>query len=276
MNKPSVTLSDLQETLTSILPKDCGVTAIVFSDSSYLPVLRNWISHTREAGFNNILVVSLDEEVLDYANKNQIKSILMAYNNSLTDLWIQRAEFFSIICGLGYDFIHSDADAIWVKNPQNYCFDIPADMMFSQGTIWPPDVLHEWSFVLCCGFFAARASKATQSFFEQLSARVKIDKDDQATVNRLLLERQIKWDNLKMDNLEKEFKGHKYKIYNSPVLGTNGDIRLSLLPYKFFPRTVLSDMSQAFVAHPLSPKTCTDKIESLSELGLWKLNGLKI
>ena len=97
MNRTSSTFSDWEQLLISMLPKDVGTIAIVFSDSSYLPVLRNWISHTREAGFNNILVVSLDEDVLDYANKNQIKSILMSYNNSLTDLWIQRAEFFSIM-----------------------------------------------------------------------------------------------------------------------------------------------------------------------------------
>jgi hypothetical protein len=104
MNESSFSQTDIQQKLAFVMPKDGKIPAVVFSDISYLPVLKNWISWARKTGFHNILVVSLDKEIFEYAKENRIKSILMSYDNNLTDLWIQRAEFFSLMCSLGYDF----------------------------------------------------------------------------------------------------------------------------------------------------------------------------
>ena len=57
------------------------------------------------------------------------------------------------------DFVHSDADAVWLKNPLISFGKTAFDLLASQGTIWPLDVFEQWRFVLCCGFLGSRYKK---------------------------------------------------------------------------------------------------------------------
>jgi hypothetical protein len=116
-----------------------------------------------------------------------------------------------------------------------------------------------------------RACPGTRLFFKQVSAITRIVKDDQIALNRLLIDEGIEWE---IDNLyytEKVYKKHKYKIFNFPVFGKLSNLRIALLPYEKFPRTVESNLHEAVVAHPISPKTCVGKKEILEEIGLWRL-----
>ena len=53
-----------------------------------------------------------------------------------------------IACGI--DFVHSDADAVWLRDPIPEYFGPgeTADLVASQGTRHPPDVFGRWGFVL--------------------------------------------------------------------------------------------------------------------------------
>ena len=165
---------------------------IVFSNYNYLPVLENWLVAMQLLKIENIIIVALDEELHNYMTKKNIPSVLRPCGLDLGELWIHRVKVLLELMEEGYDLIHSDADAVWLKNPLPYLNSIKQDMIFSQGTYWPKDIHKEWGFVLCCGFFYIKNNKNTLTFVKELYERVKEDKDDQISCNRLLMESNIK------------------------------------------------------------------------------------
>ena len=38
-------------------------------------------------------------------------------SGNLRDLWVQRIRVFSALLAAGEEFVHSDIDAVWVRNP---------------------------------------------------------------------------------------------------------------------------------------------------------------
>ena len=85
-------------------------------------------------------------------------------------------------------FIHSDVDAIWLKNPLNYLKGCPGDLLFSQGTVFPRNMFNKiWIIVACCGFFMIRESNASSTFLHELHKGIQKDKDDQLAVNKILM-----------------------------------------------------------------------------------------
>jgi hypothetical protein len=254
----------------NILPGE--IPALIFANKAYSQVLDNWLAHAETVGFNHVMVVSLDEEIHADLKMRGVRSILAAQDGSLAELWMLRAHWFSFLCRSGVDFIHTDADAVWLKNPVDYCFDLPADVILSQGTIWPPDVLQSWGFVLCCGFFAVRACQAAQHLFEKVAYRTAIEGDDQLALNRILMEGRVKWHT---DGVSRELKMYsklQYAIFDEPVFGQMGDLRLALLPYKKFQRIPLQFSEAPVIVHPLSLKKGHSKKEILSACGAWRLS----
>lgn len=99
-----------------------------------------------------------------------------------------RIKLFLRLVESGRDFINSDADAVWVRDPRTWLArHHDCDLLFSQGTIHPLKYYFKHHFVLCSGFFLCRANERTQAYFAQSDAPDWTVHDDQYRLNMLLL-----------------------------------------------------------------------------------------
>src|ERR1700722_10022350 len=90
---------------------------ITFADARYLPLLAIWLDNLRRLGFRRIKVYSLDAETFAWCRKQDVDSAVLMWQGNLADLWVQRIRTFSALLDAGEEVIHSDADAIWIRNP---------------------------------------------------------------------------------------------------------------------------------------------------------------
>lgn len=244
---------------------------IVFADAAYASVLANWLAHVRALSIENVLVIALDAETHAATNARGIACARLRETSSRAELWIRRVELFAALVDAGIDFVHSDADAVWLRRPFAALYGQGVDIAFSQGTIWPPDVLAHWGFVLCCGLFAVRAGPAAASFFAAVADRMTAEPDDQIAVNRTLLQLGIVWRNTQQ-SVTRTWRGSPFRTFNDPVVGTCAGLSVALMPHAEFPRLPEAS-SRALVAHPIASAPAGPSQErrqsTLRRLGLW-------
>lgn len=211
---------------------------------------------------------------LDAATRDAFAAEFILYrprtSTELTALWQFRIEIMREILATGESIIHSDADAIWVQNPLPMIQAMAADMVFSQGTVWPPDVHARHGIVLCCGFFYLSHATPVLDFMADVAARIVTEKDDQLCMNRILSERGVAWD--VKDGCQISFKNKTFTVSREAITSQSGFApSVAILPHHAFPRLLDHVDKDVIVAHPFSPKTCAGKIDVLSELSLWSL-----
>src|SRR3984957_18600744 len=147
-------------------PTGAGALPVIFATDNFTPLLRNWLRHAGAAGVTRMLVIAMDQALHDRLGQAGIAAVRHSFDGTLGDLWQQRMLVFEWLAGHGVDFIHSDADAVWLHDPRPFCFAHRGfDLMFSQGFAYPAATWRSWGFVLCCGLFAVRANPATSAFF---------------------------------------------------------------------------------------------------------------
>lgn len=236
---------------------------LVFSDSRYREVLLNWLVAMHRLGIQNYLVISLDEEIHRYLEDHGFPTFLSPLEGDLSKLWIMRMQIFQALCSAGISFLHSDADAIWLKNPFPAFFDNSThELIVSQGTIWPTDVADIQGFVFCCGFFFVKSCRQTRELLDELAADVAVSGDDQVSLNRVLQEKSFRWDT---DNTRPYFMHHeqqRFTCYDAVVTGETHDkqLTIALLPHHLFQRLHLPGQN-AFVKHLLSDKDSESKLD---------------
>ena len=240
---------------------------IVFANHNYLPVLQNWLTAMDRLKIDNYLIIALDKDLHTYLKDKSIPTLLRPCELDLGKLWVHRVEILLELMKQGYDVIHSDADAIWLKDPLPYLNALPQDMIFSQGTIWPPDVQEKWGFVLCCGFFMLRSNKKTLHFMQDLLKRVKEDKDDQVSCNRLLLEMNTIWDE-PIHSYTIDFRDKQFVCTPTVRNGACGKLTLGLLPHNKFQR-IFEEADDVYVKHLISEKNSEDILDVLKNHGCW-------
>lgn len=238
---------------------------LVFANYSYLPVLENWLAAVKKIDVDNYLVISLDEKLYQYLQEKKIATLLRPCDMDLGQLWIHRIEIILELLEEGYNIIHSDADAIWLKDPQPYLEKLSHDMIFSQGTIWPPDVQEKWGFVLCCGFFYLRSNPQAVKFVRKLSGRVRKDKDDQISCNRVLLESGIVWDE-PFQRYKIDFRNREFVCSHHVRSGKSNDMSIALLPHAQFQR-IFEKENDVYIRHIISEKNSDDIINVLEDSG---------
>jgi hypothetical protein len=246
---------------------------VTFSDWAYQPLLENWLRHVTAVGVDRIRVYCLDQPTWTWCHDNSLDAELLEWNRDLSSLWHKRLAVFNQLLTSGIEFIHSDTDAIWLRNPvaQDLAASYSVDIAFSQGTVWPHDVYQRWGFVLCCGWFWARATGASARFFQGLAEDVTSTGDDQISVNRLLQAAGIIWQAADRCDYELPFHDQPIRCWHQPLLGqtAGGRLKVALLPHRLYQR--LPELApDASVKHFLSPKRCEDKVIYLQQRGLWR------
>lgn len=241
---------------------------ITFVSEAYIPVGRNWLDAVikLETGCK-VMIVALDEMTRD-SFPDGIVSYRPSISGDLDELWIHRMIILRELLDQGIDVLHSDADAVWVRDPLPLIRSCGTEMVFSQGTIWPPDVHARHGIVLCCGLFYMQSTPAVRAFIAAVQQRVELDKDDQISINRLVDEGLTRWVIRQPYTIE---FGHNVFTASRSVMYAKmvQEPSLSVLPHHSFPRLLTTVDEDVYVGHPLSGKTCADKVKILSALGLW-------
>ena len=245
---------------------------IVFADAAYSEILDNWLRHAHAYVAKSLIVFSLDATTHARMTEQGMTSLLLPFSGAIDELWLLRLSIFEALVLMDVSFIHSDVDAIWLADPRQFCFDLDADLAISSGTIWPPEAVDLWGFVLCCGFFCVRAKPEMARFLADVRQAALNDRDDQAALNRVLIKAGTTWDLEAIPYDVENMMGRQFRNFESVVFGktTKFDLRLALLPQDLFQR-VARVYDEPLVKHPLTPKDPTAKILALREFGCWRV-----
>ncbi len=178
-------------------------------------------------------------------------------------------KLFKALINHDVDFVHSDVDAVWLKNPiRKYYTDIDdIDLIVSQGTIWPPRAFNKWQFVLCCGFFLMRANDRTRGLLDEIQSRMLTVGDDQRVLNEVLLGKIDNWQIT--DECLLPFNNEMFRLSDHLAIGRGNDITVGMIPFKEFPRLQLDDINP-YVLHPLAAKDGKKKEQYFKKLGIWR------
>ena len=244
---------------------------VVFANYQYARILENWIAAISRLGISNYMVVALDVRLHDYLKNNGVKSVLRECDEDLGNIWVHRVKVIQELLESGYDVIHSDADAVWLKNPLDVYFHKPAyDVAFSQGTHWPRDVHNVWGFVLCCGLFYVRSNDATRQLFDAIAADVECSKDDQVSCNRVLMKLNTEWE-YPNDMYSLSYDGIEFNCSNEIIHGKNNVVCVALLPHSRFQR-ISDSCADVYIKHMISSKTSCSTKELLKNNNCWFLD----
>jgi hypothetical protein len=246
---------------------------VSFADSSYLPLLRLWLARLQQLNIARVRVFCLDSITYEWCESQRVAASRIRWSGDLRALWVQRIGVFRQLLAAGEEFIHSDIDAIWIKNPLQCgsASGCEQDLIFSQGTVWPPEIHDRWGFVLCCGWFWAKPSSATAAFFAALEPHVRASGDDQISVNRLLAELGAQWSQCKSD-YQLPFLDRLVQCWSQPISASTGtgELSVALLPQREFQR-LPENSADAIVKHYLTPKNCQQKLAALRAYGLLEI-----
>lgn len=246
---------------------------VTFCNKSYIPVLKNWYLALQKIGLEqHALVITLDDETRDAIDFcDTLHRPIEVEEQNFGGLWQHRLEVLNDLLQLHDEIIHSDADAVWLRNPLPMISSLNANIVFTQGTVWPHDVHALYGVVLCCGLFYLNNSPQAKQFVAQIKERVINDKDDQVSVNREVASRITGWqieEPVLIPFRETNFTTSK-AVMTSKAKNKGDDLNVCVLPHHHFPRLVDSITEEVYVAHPLSGKTLDDKIRCLTNLGIW-------
>ena len=244
---------------------------VTFSDSRYLPLLTIWLDRLESLELPRIRISALDAATLAWCRARAVEALPLEWRGDLQELWVKRIGVFRALLAAGEEFIHSDADAVWLRNPlqEGSARDLPDDLVFSQGTVWPPDVHDRWGFVLCCGWFRARPTAVVHAFFRALENDVRAIGDDQICVNRLLAAAGATWQHAGSGDYRLMFRDRPLECWSTPIhaILPTASLSVALLPHGEFQR-LPEATERAVVKHYLTPKNCEQKLIALREFGL--------
>jgi hypothetical protein len=250
-------------------PTGAGALPVIFATDNFTPLLRNWLRHAGAAGVTRMLVIAMDQALHDRLGQAGIAAVRHSFDGTLGDLWYQRALVFEWLAGQGVDFIHSDADAVWLHDPRPLCFtEGEFDLVFSQGIDYPAETWRNWGFVLCCGLFAVRANPATAAFFTAVRSIAADLKDDQVAVNALLEQSGLSWRRDGLDSYKlTSRRGQAFTCHQQvlPGFSERFGLHVGLLPHHRVPRLPIPGVD-ALVRHPAGPG---DPIARLRSVGCW-------
>jgi Nucleotide-diphospho-sugar transferase len=242
---------------------------IAFADSRYLDVLLNWLVGLAAIGVRHYVVIALDRPLYDFLVRKRVPAVLAEHRGDLRALWIERIGVFAALNHAGLDFVHSDADAVWMRDPGPAFFNrSEADLVASQGTVWPPDVHARFGFVLCCGLFRLASNARTRALLAELAGHVLATGDDQVSLNRLVAARDMRWQVQPGDGYAVHGAGKQFLCARNLIQGVGGDgLRVAVLPHHLFQRVPVTTPDPPYVLHLLSAKEPVAKLREFERHG---------
>ena len=228
---------------------------ISFANKRYQRIALNWVCYLDKLEITNYAIVSLDEETYDFLKSNNINTIFMegTVSRQAGSGWKWRTNKLYMFLESGLDVIHSDLDAVWLKNPLELVeseYDIIASSVVPG---FPPETSKRWGFTMCMGWMFYRSTTATLSFFAKM-LEIEKDFDDQIEVNDYLSSR------ISLENIYNMMDGSwKMKLEN---------LNIKVLNKGAVKRGGFDE--NAYVCHPLMKKHA-DCETQLKRRELWVL-----
>jgi len=229
---------------------------ISFCDARYKNVALNWVCCLKKIKIDNYLIITLDNDAETFLKKNNIKTKLIEGGNIPRRSgkgWRWRFEKIYEILRSEPAIIHSDLDAVWIKNPiskLNSKYDIIASCDTGG---FPVESFSKWNFTMCMGWVYFKNNSFVKSVFDKI-LKSKKNFDDQEEFN-LYFSRKIESSDIyttMSDDKEFSFNG-----LNVCVLEQNTIYRGDY-------------MNTAYVCHPLMKKQADCELQ-LKKRKLWIL-----
>lgn len=243
---------------------------ITFANEPYLPLLGPWLDSVQRLGVRRVRVYGLDAATVAWCERRGVEAVFLPWNATRGELWQARTGVFRRLLDEGQEFIHSDTDAIWSRNPlvEGSACGLGDDLVFSPGTYWPPDVHDRQGFVLCCGWFWARPTDAARRFLRAMESDVATTRNDQVSVNRLLVAGGATWGCGECD-YELPFRDRPIRCWTRPIhaIVRSSSLSVALLPHREFQR-LPEPYDRVVVRHFLLPPDRSDKVQALRDLGV--------
>ena len=226
-----------------------------FCNFDYVKVALNWVGYLNKLNINNYLIVALDSETETFLKEHNINTKLIEGEipKRSGKGWRWRFQQTYKFVKDGYNVIHSDLDAVWLKNPL-HLLDEESDIIASvdRGG-FPPETYEKWNFTMCMGWVYYANTDATLNLFESILKNKK-NFDDQCEFNNYISD--------KVDIND---------IYNT--MGGTKEIKINDATICVLNENVIkrSDYDEnAYVCHPLMKKQ-SDCETQLKRRGLWVL-----
>lgn len=247
-----------------------GTPYVVFADWNYRRILANWLAFARRSGVTNTLVIVFDRRLLRALKNEGVFCVWAPMKQGKGFLW-WRLLVFQALCESGIDFIHCDADAILLRNPESQLERFPeADLILSPGTVHPEEIARKHKFVGCMGFFLLRSTRDSRSMLSEAISLIPANLTDQASVNVALFRRVSEWEGLGQDWANVTHRGLPFIVNSEPIRSVRSEeIRVVILPHTQFQRYFLGHELEPYVVHPLANQIAGTKIETLIKFGLW-------
>jgi len=155
----------------------------------------------------------------------------------------------------------SDADAVWVRPPAaGSAWRHPtADLIASQGT-FPADVYSAWGTTVCMGLAVWRSSSRTLALLAAVLDDLARTRDDQVSVNRLLVQLDTAWAPGALPRHGRTALGVPLEVVLIPTVEA---------PRECPPEAMSALQETAVAFHCLVPKAAADKETALQALALW-------
>ena len=236
---------------------------ISFCNYPYREIALNWVKHLEALSIDNYEVLCLDLESDEYLKSHGCHSRVL---DEFNDDWIsgckhtmRRTFIFKKYLEEGFDIIHSDTDALWVKNPIPDLIDSNnQDVIVStvrHGAAFPPEVREAFGFTCCMGWIFFRSNHRTVSYLDRFLNTREIKGSDQKNFNEFLL-----------------FNNPAITAHSAGdelVISQHQGLSLLALSQPLVKRGPIED--KTYVWHPNTRKEASHKKQSFIQRGKWKI-----
>ena len=191
---------------------------VAFSNAAYLPATRIWYQQMNDLGYNNHIIVALDEKTFDILSRNDHfrvdKSVALEeldnlsekeklkqtrQNNKLGQIWRTRLKTILKYLSSNKNVFISDVDSIWIKHQGLNNLPPMFDAFHGTGKNYPRTTFRAWGFVLCGCIGAYHSNINNIRLFNKIvdiceNTENDMGCDDQQLLNNLYLNwLKIKW-----------------------------------------------------------------------------------
>eukprot|EP01012_Entosiphon_sulcatum_P015240 TRINITY_DN2023_c0_g1_i1.p1 TRINITY_DN2023_c0_g1~~TRINITY_DN2023_c0_g1_i1.p1 ORF type:complete len:404 (-),score=51.64 TRINITY_DN2023_c0_g1_i1:1174-2385(-) len=280
----SIDRAALKEVAQPVANKHAGQVAIItFSNLRYGDVLVNWLIGLNRLNMTqHVLIFALNSETKQWLVDHNVAAFLLDMPD-FRALWFVRAIVFLQLAQAGINFIHSDTDAMWIRDPIPRFFmpNTSFSLKFSQGTIAPVEVYSAWHFVVCAGMFYAKAAPLTvrlmAAFVDHITHNPRVPKHatDQDSVNLVLRDQGVQW-KAKNSTYTKQLFGKGFACFEQEIVGSfaGTEERVALLPHHLFIRLAMVKKLNdelPYVTHYYSKTNQQSKRSTFASHGIWFL-----
>lgn len=227
---------------------------------NYFPIFELWYRNMRRLGITNILLIALDPLTAQRAEEMGIAHYylpIFGFQKSVRRLiWSETLKVRQNILAAGVNYLHSDADAIWLQDVRPMVFSQESDFVTSIAGGTPKSALDKWGFVMCLGFYACRSNPQTRALYPHYIEKSTALGHDQNGLNQIFIDHGMAWAESADGFLRTE----------SATLG----ISATALPETCVarPKTPTHDLETG-VMHPvLSAKTIMGKLDLLRQCNI--------